>query len=772
MFRVPNFADTLYREQAAPSSADFAILAAGYRRTGVVSGMVVSNQPTGLTLDVTAGVAFSNGRRIQLTNPTTVTLTAADGTNPRIDLVVARPNLAVTGSPAWTILAVTGEASIPTTTSDLDLQDGDVVLAAVLVLTNTVNLTSQHVLDKRLLIADNLIYRPTVWGAIGDGNPANAAVNTTAFLNCIGSIPASGGGGFYSLAAKGGVVQVDTGHYYLNGLIAIPVHVDFRGDSLVTTVFHANSADFQLQRGIPFETGYRGGYVGDFSIDAHRLATNPFTIGKLSEHTFKNIGVFAAAQDNITVFGCNNSNFENVNSQQASRRNVYLDYGAAGNAFIRGEFAQPGETAVYFGSFWGYPRQVSGVWTDTGTPCMNNQFNFCILEMGDEWSNTYDNTTYNANAATVQSVYHGAGNNNSFNFCDFAYGDPGMAKTSFSYIKQRQDRVTDTTDGGGILHPAMASQNVRVSNCFLQGVMNTDGTLYHTMYDGQGAVSVIFGGYNVFNSMLKLFVYGDSTVISPGQYNEQAANTILATNQDGSPGWPPSASNTWHNVRNLFRDAIIVIRKGGTGVSVSDTAFAVIDATNTWPRFLIRDAGQMIWGSGTANPASGNPIQLNRTSIAVGTPPGSSTPYTTLGNTLIQGGNPLWMQNGMVVGGQSATNPGNHVLKRFLFGFGHTADTVINASSSATFNIVLDMGEANLVHFGDPLFLGYALDAGGNIPDKLSVSARISTWDNVALTATVTIKVMNVSGSGSITMPACQWRVVVWVMNEAGLTFV
>jgi hypothetical protein len=784
MFRLPNFADTSFRDQSAPSSADFAIIASGFQYTGVVSGMVVSNQATGLTLDISAGVAFSKARRIRLVSPTTLALTPADVSSPRIDLVIARPNISVdaTAVPSWTLMALPGLAVAPVATRDVDLADGDVVLAAIYVPQSAANLVAAHILDKRVIVPDSDSYFIEAWGAIGDNDSAKAAANSIAMKNAILAVPVSTGTAWYSSPGAGGKIRARDGHFYFNGLIALPKAVDFYGNGLTSTVFHCNDTNAQIQRGIWNQTGYRGGCVGGFSIDGHRVANNPFSVGKLSEHSFQDITVVNALQDNITLFGTNNANFINVNAEQASRRNLHLDYGAAGNCFLRCEFNMAAEYGVYFGSVWGYPRLLHDAtlnvdyWGDTGTPCQNNQFVSCIVERGDEWSDTYSTLTYNTLAQSPGAIYHGAGTNNAFLFLNCGFGDKGMAKTSFIYVTQRVDRPTTTGTAGSsvdIEHPSMTSQHLRFIDCFFQGVTGTDanpsdGTTYHTLYNGRGSVAAYFEGYHVFSGMKFLWDYDDTTTVNVDKFNEQGAQTTIAINGAGG-SWPANNVSMFHNIYNKVRETLIVQKKGGSAPSVSDAAILVMDATNSYPRWVVRSSGQMLWGSGTSFPTGTTALQINRAAFDTTVDPGTGT-NRIASNTIVQDGQPMWLKKGLSIGGGTASALGaDYPIQRYIYGthrFG--SDQVLTAGTDYTATVVITTNAAGDAHVGDPVIWGYHADDASNRPDKLIVDAQVTSVS--ATTATVTIRVHNVSGSITNTLKAGVFRVGVMVHNETGLT--
>jgi len=98
---LPNEADATYEDQAEPDSVDFEILLAGIGLTGVVSGCAVTESGTpAQTVDVAIGVVRVAGRQVAVAADAGVAVSAADGTNPRIDLITSNLSgvIVVTGA--------------------------------------------------------------------------------------------------------------------------------------------------------------------------------------------------------------------------------------------------------------------------------------------------------------------------------------------------------------------------------------------------------------------------------------------------------------------------------------------------------------------------------------------------------------------------------------------------------------------------------------------------------------------------------------------------
>jgi hypothetical protein len=109
-------------------------------------GGVVTNRATGLTLDVTAGQITRADGSVRAITAGTVTVGAADATNPRVDTVVAD-----TTSGAVSVIAgtATAGASTFTLTGRGTVPANRVVLAYVVVPATATNLTAANVVDAR-----------------------------------------------------------------------------------------------------------------------------------------------------------------------------------------------------------------------------------------------------------------------------------------------------------------------------------------------------------------------------------------------------------------------------------------------------------------------------------------------------------------------------------------------------------------------------------------------------------------------------------------------
>lgn len=166
-YTIPNEVDAAFSDQAEPDSGDFDIILRGLHRTGVISGCAVTAQGSpDMTVAVAVGVISSNGKRFAVTAGN-VTVGAADGTNPRFDLI------GVNSSGTKGITAGTAAANpvFPSIAADT------VVLAAVYVPASDTDIDSNQIVDKRVIL--NRFDRPGV--PMKTGNWYSGQINSDGF---------------------------------------------------------------------------------------------------------------------------------------------------------------------------------------------------------------------------------------------------------------------------------------------------------------------------------------------------------------------------------------------------------------------------------------------------------------------------------------------------------------------------------------------------------------------------------------------------------------
>lgn len=145
-FSIGNDPDVFSPNQAEPDAIDFAILAAGFAGNGVYIGGAVSAQGTP---DMTVAVAAGLGRYADqsfVIAAGNVTITTADATNPRIDLIVSDN----TGSKSATAGTPSSNPAAPA------IPASSIVLAMVYVPANDTTMGANQITDKRIMVSSSL----------------------------------------------------------------------------------------------------------------------------------------------------------------------------------------------------------------------------------------------------------------------------------------------------------------------------------------------------------------------------------------------------------------------------------------------------------------------------------------------------------------------------------------------------------------------------------------------------------------------------------------
>ncbi len=252
---LPNEADAFNANQAEPDSVDFEILLLGHQRTGVLSGCAVSEDPStpDMTVDVTVGEVVETGEQITVSAQLNNTVTAADGTNPRIDLVT------VNGSGTVVVTAGTAAAqpvapAIPATS---------VPLAFLYVPTSDTSIADNQITDKRVFVDDLSVFNVKDFGATGDGTTDDK----TAVQATIDACNVAGGGtvffpaGTYRLITGLTTTGVDDIWYRGEGPISI-----LDGDAGIT-ILQLHGSRFRVSD-LAFKDGAIGMQV-DTGLDSY-----------------------------------------------------------------------------------------------------------------------------------------------------------------------------------------------------------------------------------------------------------------------------------------------------------------------------------------------------------------------------------------------------------------------------------------------------------------------------------------------------------------------
>lgn len=182
-FTIPNEADAGNAKQSEIDSVDIAILVDALGGNGVISGCAVTAQGSpDMTVAVAAGDVRASNTRVSVTSGN-VTITTADGSNPRFDLVV------VDSSGTKSVTAGTPAASpvFPAIPAD------SIVLAAVHVPASDTAIESGQIIDKRATIRPSPLhgllagyyYTSPGWTGYTTGSLSSNAANSNRKLVAI-----------------------------------------------------------------------------------------------------------------------------------------------------------------------------------------------------------------------------------------------------------------------------------------------------------------------------------------------------------------------------------------------------------------------------------------------------------------------------------------------------------------------------------------------------------------------------------------------------------
>lgn len=142
-FSIPNEVDALHSDQAEVDSKDWAMLVQGIGGSGVVSGCFVTAQASpDMTVVVNSGVVCFQDTfyTVSLQN---ATITTANATNPRFDLITYTTSSTIAVSPGT-----------PAANPVFPTPPAGVILAAVYVPANDTAIQSNQIIDKRVFVTD------------------------------------------------------------------------------------------------------------------------------------------------------------------------------------------------------------------------------------------------------------------------------------------------------------------------------------------------------------------------------------------------------------------------------------------------------------------------------------------------------------------------------------------------------------------------------------------------------------------------------------------
>ena len=141
-FEILNEADAFNKDQSELDNVDIDVLVAAYNRTGIWKGLAVTeDSPASLTVEVTAGLVIINDVVVAVLSGS-VTSGAADGTNPRFDLVTVD----TTGA----LAIVAGNAAASPVFPEVPANE--VLLAALYIPSSDTTIATNQITDKRVVI--------------------------------------------------------------------------------------------------------------------------------------------------------------------------------------------------------------------------------------------------------------------------------------------------------------------------------------------------------------------------------------------------------------------------------------------------------------------------------------------------------------------------------------------------------------------------------------------------------------------------------------------
>lgn len=140
---LPNTSDAYHANQAEPDTVDFEILLLAYQDTGVVSGCAVTEStPNAHTVDIASGTCLLGGAGISVSTQDDKSVTTADVTNPRIDLI----SINTSGTAVVTAGTAAAQPVAPA------IPANSIPLAYLYVPANWGNFDDQMINDKRVIL--------------------------------------------------------------------------------------------------------------------------------------------------------------------------------------------------------------------------------------------------------------------------------------------------------------------------------------------------------------------------------------------------------------------------------------------------------------------------------------------------------------------------------------------------------------------------------------------------------------------------------------------
>lgn len=259
--------------QIGPVWWDAAVKMFGAFGKGVMSGYAVSADGSGMSVSVAAGIALTkDGIPVYSNSARSVTITAADATNPRIDRIVLRTTrIGQTNEGKVELIAVAGTPAASPTAPALTASAAadDLTLAQVLVDAGAVVIAAGKVTDERSLSGQEVLTIPLAVSAL-DGVTATAAE-----LNILDGVTATAA----ELNALDGITATVAELNILDGVTATAAELNAL-DGITATVTELNYTDgvtsaiqTQLNAMMP-KSG--GTFTGNVSVNPGGLVTSDY----------------------------------------------------------------------------------------------------------------------------------------------------------------------------------------------------------------------------------------------------------------------------------------------------------------------------------------------------------------------------------------------------------------------------------------------------------------------------------------------------------------
>jgi len=625
---LPNEADATYPDQAEPDSVDFEILLAGIKLTGVVSGCAVTESGTpAQTIDVAAGVVRVAGRQVTVDVDADVAVSAADGTNPRIDLITSNLSgviVVTAGTPA-------AEPVLP------DIPATSVPLATLYVPANDNTHGDAQINDKRIGIAAATVFNVKHYGAMGD----ESTDDTTAIAAAFGSV-----------SGNGQTVYFPTGVYLTNELtISDQRGMTIRGEGLLNTE-------------IRYDDG-QAGTVTDFLrfVNCATLTVEDIQIGCRSGNTVTNL---------IQVT-CDSGAKD---SEHTFLRNVFAQGGGGTttNGFAIGTDTvfDVAETVLVRCIAWGFDNAgfifgngTTGNVLDISAYGCESSLNGIGVKMQSVPIKWYGGTALQNTIAdfqmtgvnTAPTVIDGVRSEGSKRFWDAPLGDWSSYPVSLSNIV-----VSTFTDVGGV-----AINHVSAMPLFLSSVMVSGGAAA-TVFAISGGTSEHPGSCTAIN------ITTDSAqpfTLDPAIGYDAYRLTVINHKIDNVGAIEPSDTGNTHpsNYREHGFSASIAL-------DARVAAYQVIDLTgdNTTTTLANGHSGQRITIAYRQNATGGHAYSWPTNCIFAGATPTLSIPLTVVAVTFVKDGS-NWMEIGR------GSNPGIATEEAGAVAL-DSADSIINMEST------------------------------------------------------------------------------------------